>query len=421
MARKDAPCKLVAIPPLRRAEAVGEWLCASDGAARSDGGRWPGVTWATNPQFALCAAATGRALIVADDVSAAPKPPAGQRRQQPQPFDPSRVIGVRVMHPATRVSSDAEGSLRVASGMSGSVRDPASGALREVQRHTSLDLPELELEEFGIRGRRTQAPASKPRAARNPAAAAATAAELAAAEGRLADAMAAAASVTRAIVSQPELTVAEFGYASELQACGVLELQGQTPLLAVPSLASAGVGGRFRLSVLCDAPVALQAVTRRAQTFLIDGAWKGGKGGSAGGCHLEPTWGANPQYGVTVFCDPSDDEGGECSLTITLRRPEEPWSTLLQSRPVESMAGFYLLRAGDEPRRLGLKNKSSLDIVHESCFAPTLEASCTLTVPASVTSTTLVLIPATYGAGQAGPFTVELACDSNVHIEELKP
>ena len=42
-------------------------------------------------------------------------------------------------------------------------------------------------------------------------------------------------------------------------------------------------------------------------------------------------------------------------------------------------------------------------MVHETCFAPTLEVSCTVNLNGS---TTLVLVPATYAVGQQGPFEI---------------
>ena len=64
--------------------------------------------------------------------------------------------------------------------------------------------------------------------------------------------------------------------------------------------------------------------------------------------------------------------------------------------------------------------KAALDILHETCFSPALEVECTLAIPADAPRTSLVLVPTTYGAAQAGPFSIELACDGVVHVVELK-
>ena len=191
---------------------------------------------------------------------------------------------------------------------------------------------------------------------------------------------------------------------------------------------------------------------RISDRVSIPGAWKasgggpgvgpsGGaapaskRGGNAGGCHLEDRWGANPQYLLRVGGGGGGGGGArEVSLKIVLRRPAEPWATAMQKNSVESMTGFYLLRApaalsaaaaggggaGGRPiRKLPLRSRSEVDIIHESCFSPTLEVGCTVQLTPGAEPTALVLVPTTYGPGQLGPFSVELACDAPLHWEAL--
>ena len=96
----------------------------------------------------------------------------------------------------------------------------------------------------------------------------------------------------------------------------------------------------------------------------------------------------------------------------------------MTDKPVDSMLGLYILKGGAtsaEPlRRLRLRSKASAPLVHESCFAPSLEVGCTLDVRlVAHEPTTLVLMPATYGAGQAGPFALQLASDARLSWQEL--
>ena len=118
-----------------------------------------------------------------------------------------------------------------------------------------------------------------------------------------------------------------------------------------PSLASSGLSGRFRVSVWSSAPVALHRISGGAHTATINGEWSGNgkkKGSNAGGCHLEGTWGRNPQYAISV------DGHLNSSIKIVLRRPEVAWAQAMQKSVVESMAGFYLLRApGPRESRAG--------------------------------------------------------------------
>ena len=67
------------------------------------------------------------------------------------------------------------------------------------------------------------------------------------------------------------------------------------------------------------------------------------------------------------------------------------------------------------------KDKASAQpqLVHESCFAPTLEVGCTVELGAGEAPTALVLVPATYGPGVQGPFEIELACEEPISWREL--
>ena len=498
----DATCSLCKLPSLRRVSAHGSWDAPSEDGSedcselgaeeeqelpRTAGGRWPMVTWPTNPQYALCTASAGQAMVILERLSdrphtdggrgegggeeatgeaAAPAERGGEsipgnapasadeeglaKAAADSPFDGANAIGVRVVRAAA--ASAAVGppsSVRVSSGMSGNVRS-SFGELLETRRHHALDLTEEELNAYGIRGK-LKPGAAKPVKSK-PAAPTGAASGMPEAEA-LAAAAAAADGVVHAVASTQEQMEAEFGFESELAASGILSLAPGAPLLVVPSLANSGLSGRYRLRVLSDVPLALkQVVGGGVHSESIAGAWKasgsgpgvgpsGGaapasqRGGNAGGCHLEDSWGANPQYLLRVGVGGGGDGvgrgGREASLKIVLRRPAEPWATAMQKNSVESMTGFYLLRApaalaaaggaGGRPlRKLPLRSRAGLDMIHESCFSPTLEVGCTVQLTPGAEPTALVLVPTTYGPGQLGPFSVELACDAPLHWEALR-
>ena len=424
----DVPCTLEPLPPLTRVDAIGSWDIgaaaeeAVDDTAlsgRTDGGRWPAITWALNPQFAVCSAADGRAMVVverlaassegdADAAATGEQDPNASDERPPKPdmnavFDPSNAIGARVVHAEGTMGVGAA-PLHVMSGMSGSYRD-ASGAMTYTVHH-ALERSESDLEINGLRGKQKPQGRYKPPVAKGKACADVEAAAVEASR------------VARAVASSADRLEVEFGYESEREASGLIQLTAGAPLLIVPSLASSGLSGRFRVSVWSSAPVALHRISGGAHTATINGEWSGNgkkKGSNAGGCHLEGTWGRNPQYAISV------DGHLNSSIKIVLRRPEVAWAQAMQKSVVESMAGFYLLRAPgpcEEQGRLTLSDKASADaiMVHETCFAPTLEVSCTVNLNGS---TTLVLVPATYAVGQQGPFEIELASDQPVRWSAL--
>ena len=260
--------------------------------------------------------------------------------------------------------------------------------------------------------------------------------------------------MARAAVTTAEDLVTEVGYDSNLRASGLLSVRAGVPVLLVPSTAMAAQLGSFTLRVVAGMPLAMRPVQRPGHAAIIEGAWVGGKkgavkggggggakggGGSAGGCHLEASWGSNPQYAVSV----KGEAGAMISLRVVLRRPALEWEAPMADKPVESMMGLYVLsgesleraacstaagRGGEDGvgvgdvamRKLTLRGKAAAGILHESCFSPTLEVSCTLQLAGGGGPSSLVLVPTTFGAGQAGPFAIELASDGeNLAWEQL--
>ena len=543
----DAPITLTPIAPLHRTSLVGCWrgegpsaAAHSAAARRSDGGSWPAVSWALNPQYGLGAAVDGRAIVVlerlverpsatptsatvevpntaasvaaaADGVpletpcwapSIAPPEvqseapcwaPAATTGEAPEeakddvvmlddlaaPFERARAIGVQVLRAAAAPSGGAggasgAGAVVVLSGLSGNVRGTA-GQLLPVLSHPSLSKTDEELELFGIGGQR------RPQSLRKVADGSSSAPPAAHAPPEaIAAAHAAARSLRGMVTASADTLEASVGYVSESLASGLIALRAAMPRILVPSTLEPGQPGRFRLTILSDTPIACVPLAHEAYSLTIKGSWHGkpalpggprpsalaaqsgmgpaparhksdsssslGSGSSrasrasrnhvgggapnAGGCHLEETWGINPQYAITVGAAASagDARGAAASLHVVLRRPDAEWTLPMLEKPVDSMVGFYLLRGPSNcagaslgpgaARRVPLRSKSHARLVHETCFAPTLEASCALELhePRPVT---LVLVPSTFGAGQTGPFSIELASDEVLSCEQL--
>jgi len=92
----------------------------------------------------------------------------------------------------------------------------------------------------------------------------------------------------------------------------------------------------------------------------------------------------------------------------------------MRTHTADAMVGFYLLRPPD-PSSVSsalcvpLTSRSDMEVVHEACFSAELEVSCTLQLQLQPsTLTTLLLVPATYGAGVTGSFRIELTSDAPV-------
>jgi hypothetical protein len=325
-------------------------------------------------------------------------------------FDHSRVVGMRVLRP---LPSGGDANLAgddvvITSGRSGNVRDE-SGFLLPVLPHPSLLRSDSDVDLHGIGTLKAASHKKRVEAAGRTA------------EGVTPEAIAAATAnvrgIERVVVSSPEDTIAEFGYESIEIASGLLAMQPDSPLVISPTMAAPARAGHFRLHLLSSVPLAVRPIRTPAYSAVINGAWRP-KEGTAGGCHLEASWGSNPQYSLHV--DGTGRGATPCTLTLVLKRPLDAWMQTMSKHPIESMLGFYVCASseGTPPTKLPLRKKANAKVVHETCFAPTLEATCTIHLSAGRT-TTFVLIPATYGPGQSGPFSIEAASDAPLQWAEL--
>ena len=88
-----------------------------------------------------------------------------------------------------------------------------------------------------------------------------------------------------------------------------LTLPPRAPLLLVPSTQTADVRGRFHITVLSGAPVALRQLGR-GYSASATGEWRSFSepsarlSSNAGGCRGESTWGANPQFALWRWHQP---------------------------------------------------------------------------------------------------------------------
>ena len=65
-------------------------------------------------------------------------------------------------------------------------------------------------------------------------------------------------------------------------------------------------------------------------------------------------------------------------------------------------------------------SKAEAPLLHETPFAPGHEVTATLRVPRPAPGSHLVLMPATFGAGQIGPFDLLVHADSPFELLELE-
>ena len=105
-------------------------------------------------------------------------------------------------------------------------------------------------------------------------------------------------------------------------------------------------------------------------------------------------------------------------LRLLLARPEREWAPALKRSVVDAMAGVYIFRADRGDGRLALGEKDAAPLVHETPFSPLCELTCALRLPLAA-SEQLVVMPATWGAAQCGPFELAAYGDRPFELVEI--
>ena len=123
------------------------------------------------------------------------------------------------------------------------------------------------------------------------------------------------------------------------------------------------------------------------------------------------------------------DLGEIISLKLSLTRREKAWAATLR-RPEQlsdAMFGLYVLldfpdgTAGAWTQRAVLNSRldapGAPQLLHETCFSPSCELSCTLRLRLEP-GVRLLLVPTTFGPSQFGPFHIAVHSDRAIAMEE---
>jgi len=132
---------------------------------------------------------------------------------------------------------------------------------------------------------------------------------------------------------------------------------------------------------------------------------------------------------ATSYDNGDDDDGGDDAhvrLTLVLSRPERPWAGALRSpdQMADAMFGLHVfLDASDRHRveRAPLDGRTDQPdapwLIHETCYTPSCELRCTLKLRLDLAHR-LLLVPATFGPAQFGPFHIAVHSDRALAMEE---
>jgi len=134
---------------------------------------------------------------------------------------------------------------------------------------------------------------------------------------------------------------------------------------------------------------------------VLRGAWKSA---NAGGSHIEGgRWTSNPQYALTL--------SSPTTVQITLERPANKWARLQKLNTLEAMMGFYVLRGEMPNAALRAPRAALASIVHQATFMPAHQSSCSLHLEPLPDGACYLIMPATFGGGMRGPFSLGVNTD----------
>ena len=186
----------------------------------------------------------------------------------------------------------------------------------------------------------------------------------------------------------------------------LLKLDPGVPYLLAVHTAKPGEQCEYTLSVFSDAVISLREIEPHTSRVL------GGKWGksSAGGSHIEGgAWSRNPQYGLMLAAPTTVD--------ITLERPPKKWERMLKTNTLASLMGLYVLRGEHQHTPVRSPQAALAAMIHQANFCPMHELKCTLYLEPLPNGAPYILMPATFGEGMCGPFSLGVTTADGAPIE----
>jgi hypothetical protein len=186
----------------------------------------------------------------------------------------------------------------------------------------------------------------------------------------------------------------------------LLKLDPGVPYLLAVHTAKPGEQCEYTVSVFSDAVLSLSEIEPHTSRVL------GGKWGksSAGGSHIEGgAWSRNPQYSLMLAAPTTVD--------ITLERPPKKWERMLKTDTLASLMGLYVLRGEHQHAPVRSPQAALAAMIHQANFCPMHELKCTLYLEPLPNGAPYILMPATFGEGMCGPFSLGVTTADGAPIE----
>ncbi|GFR44608.1 hypothetical protein Agub_g5891, partial [Astrephomene gubernaculifera] len=185
---------------------------------------------------------------------------------------------------------------------------------------------------------------------------------------------------------------------SNEEAVLAVTLEPETPYLLVPSIAAPGIDAPYELRLMSGVPLELVPLPEM-QCMQLPGEWSAE---TAGGCNVNPLWRRNPKYHIVL------SSYGRVRITLSRAPSRKP------RHPVEDMLGLYILRAAGPDGEI--KGDAKRAVVAESTFVPQPETTAEYELNGGCH---YVIMPATYGPGRTGRFTLAVASSTAFQFRAL--
>ena len=187
--------------------------------------------------------------------------------------------------------------------------------------------------------------------------------------------------------------VGEGDFTSTREGIYFATLTPEHPHLLVPSAVRPGAVVAPYVITVCSAQKVHVLEFPEAQAAVLNGQWSK----EGGGCNLNPTWGSNPKFLLTV------SEPG--SFKVTLSVDGGQWK---RGKSLDKMIGFCVFASARADGKIAPERKA---VLHETSYVPMKEVSLDLEL-GTEPEPRYVIMPTLYAPNIAGKFTISVTSET---------
>ena len=114
-------------------------------------------------------------------------------------------------------------------------------------------------------------------------------------------------------------------------------------------------------------------------------------------------WTHNPQYALTL--------SAPATIDISLERPSAKWAPIVKRHTLAALMGLYVIKGEAAGTPMRSPSAVMAGLIHETNFLPGHEVKASLYLEPLPDGAPYILMPATFGEGMRGPFSLGVTAD----------